>query len=355
MRVEVVLDLVHDLFGLGFVVVVVKLVGHIEPLVHVRREHGGLHPAGEQGSQPQTQRSHDDRGGPDPVAQRPVQHANVALFHPDHRSAWLGGFLAQQMCRHQRDQQQRRDERTDQRQRDRDPHLAEPDHQIGIAEDQRQEDDEAGQRRGHHGHGHRPRALQRCLLRVGLVDVAPIDGFQDHDRVVHQHAHAEHQPHHREQVQRLTHEVHQAAGRDDREGDRERYDQRGVHAPQEEIEHEDGHHRADQTGLAQPVQTLRDVLGLIFPDEQLDALQQRVVVDLLFDDPGHVVYDLDRVRGGFLEDFHRDGVLAVQVAAVGQRWFFVLDLGDVAQLQTGLIDREIADGFDAVEGAQRAG
>ncbi len=140
---------------------------------------------------------------------------------------------------------------------------------------------------------------------------------ENHDGVVHQHPHREHEPHHGEDVEARTHEVHDAAGGDDGKGDRHGDDDRGVHPPQEEPQAQGGEERAGETGLFEAVDAGGDLLGLVLPNPQLDALEQRVVVDLFLDDPVDLTHDLDRVGGGLLVDIDGHGVLAVQVAAEG--------------------------------------
>ena len=87
----------------------------------------------------------------------------------------------------------------------RDPHLAEQDRElVARPDDQRQEDDQLVHVEAVIASADVGSPLQRRLLGVALLALPAVDRLQHHDRVVHQHAHAEHQAHHGEDVEVLA-------------------------------------------------------------------------------------------------------------------------------------------------------
>jgi len=189
-------------------------------------------------------------------------------------------------------------------------------------------------------------------LAVALVAHSAIHRLQNHDGVVHQHAHCEHQAHHGEDVEGRAHEVHHPAGGDDGKRDRHGHDHRGVRSPQKEVQAQGGEQGAGEAGLLEAVDARGDLVALILPHPQLDALEQRVVVDVLSHHPGDFAHHLHRVGGGFLVDVESHGILAVQVAAEIERRLLVGNLGHLAEAQATLVDHKVGEGLDGFEGAQ---
>ena len=146
----------------------------------------------------------------------------------------------------------------------------------------------------------------------GVELAVPEHALGDHDGVVHQHADRQHHAHHREDVERQAEEV-QRGERDQQRARHGERDDRG-HRPvaQEEEQHGDREHQADQAGVAQLAERVADALGLVADHDDADALQLRQrlgALDLL----ERGVDDFDDVRLRRLEHVqaHRRAVVEV--------------------------------------------
>ena len=179
-----------------------------------------------------------------------------------------------------------------------------------------------------------PRPFAGRLARLDPLPLQAVDVLDDHHRVVHQHAHTEHQAEHAEHVEGAAEEEHRPTGHEQRERNRQGDDQRRRDAAQEEKEHADGQQTTEQAGVAQTLDGIQDRLGGIFPDQHLDSLQLGVGADLL--DPFfQAAHRGHRVRRGLLVDVKPDGEVAVQMSPVVQNRFPQIDRGDIAETQAG--------------------
>ena len=168
---------------------------------------------------------HDDQARHQGVPQRgPAQQAQVARPQPHQPAGVRGGRpVAPGAHREGGDHRQADQQRQRQGHADRAADLAQPDrHLVGPADDHRREDDDRGQRRGGDGAPDLARAPHRGGHRRRAGVLAAVDRLEHHDRVVHQHADPEHQPHHRQHVQRAAAQVHEHGRPQQRQRDRQR-------------------------------------------------------------------------------------------------------------------------------------
>ncbi len=129
------------------------------------------------------------------------------------------------------------------------------------------------------GRRHLGGALEGCRARV-LAEVLVVaeDRFDDHDRVVDQHADRQHEAHQRHDVEGevgpagLAGEVHEDESNDHRYRDRDRHQQGGAKSPQEEVHEDHRQHAAEEAGVAQLGETVAHVLGVVAVDVDLEAL-----------------------------------------------------------------------------------
>ena len=112
-RLDVALDLRHDLLGVRLVAEVLEVVGQPDALVGVGREHPGLHQAGHEGHDAEDEAADDDEQGRAPAPQRPGQDPRVALLQPLDRAHPRRRLLLEEVGRDERDQGERREERAD--------------------------------------------------------------------------------------------------------------------------------------------------------------------------------------------------------------------------------------------------
>jgi hypothetical protein len=112
---------------------------------------------------------------------------------------------------------------------------------------------------------------------------------------------------------------------------------------------------ADGAGLEQARQTAHDLVALIFPDKDIDALEQGVVVDVVADHRHGPADYVDRVGRRLLEDNEPDGEFHIEMPTVDDRRLLVGDLGDVLESQSLLVDLQVADLLNRGELAQGAG
>ncbi len=183
-----------------------------------------------------------------------------------------------------------------------------------------------------------------------------VDRLENDDSVVHEHSDGQHEAHHGEDVEVGAHEVEQAAGRDDREWDRQRDDQRRIEPAQEEVETPHGQQPAHEPRQQEALDAVGDLRGLVVPDEDVDPLQQGIGADVVLEHVVDGVGHVHRVRRRLLEHRQRHGIGAVEVAAVTDRRLLVVDLRDVRQPEASLVDGEIRDLLDRGEfphGARR--
>ncbi len=181
-----------------------------------------------------------------------------------------------------------------------------------------------------------------ALRAFAFHSLPAVDGLENHDRIVDEHPDAEHQPHHRQDVERHPEEVHDPCRGDDREGNRERDDERRGKPPQEEVEDDDREQAALQAGRRQPLEATDDLVRLIVPREHPDALEQRVVLDVAVDDLHDGANHVDGVRGRLLVDVERDGVLAVEMPPEVDRRLLVGHLRDVGDPEPARVDDHVA-------------
>ena len=88
-------------------------------------------------------------------------------------------------------------------------------------------------------------------------------------------------------------------------------------------------------------------LGLVLPDEQLDALEQRVVGDVLLDDLRRPPATTSTVLAvDSLKTSRATALSPFEVAAERDGRLLVADLGDVPEAQTLVVDRP---GLDLLE------
>ena len=180
----------------------------------------------------------------------------------------------------------------------------------------------------------------------------PEDALRDHHRVVDQHADGKQHAHHRQDVEREPHEIHGGERDQQRGWHCEAHDQRGREVPQEEQQHEEAEHGADQARLAQLAQRAADAVSLVADDQHLDALELRSFAGLV-DGFQHAIRDVDHVGLGRLVHVDANGRAAIHAAAHRQFRRDQLDLGDVAEPHARG-KQQVAHVVDAVEFADRA-
>ncbi len=165
-------------------------------------------------------RQNDDRqnaqGREGAVAHGPVEGAAVTPCQRGPGGFDLGRTDLDEAGHGERDESQRDEQGTTQGDDDGDAHLRQPGRELALpAEDEGDEDDDRGQRRGHDRHDHFAGAHPgRLHPGLAFLDVAE-DRFQGHDGVVHQHAGGKHQPHHRQHVERPARQVEDSHRGDD--------------------------------------------------------------------------------------------------------------------------------------------
>ncbi len=138
--------------------------------------------------------------------------------------------------------QERERDREDDHQRELREHLA----GLPLDQEQRQEDDDNGQRRGNDGRQDLLRAGDGSLLGALAIPLdVPEDILEDDDGVVHDQADCERQAAQRHRIQRITAQVEEGERGDDRNRDGERHHQRAAHVAQEEEQDQDGEEAAD--------------------------------------------------------------------------------------------------------------
>jgi hypothetical protein len=210
----------------------------------------------------------------------------------------------------QRNERQRLDERDQHCRRERDRQRLEelPDDPGEHAE--REEDHDGRQRRADdrrhdlpHRKGHRLTGL------IAAVEMA-VDVLDDHDRVVDDQADGHGEAAHGHDVDRLAQPLHDEEGRHDGERQCDRGDQRQPPVAQEDEQHDDGKHAADQDGIADVDDRGGDELGEIVRLRELEPARQRAreIVQHRFDARA----DVENVRADLLRnaDVGRDLAVA---------------------------------------------
>ena len=296
---------------------------------------------------------HQPEEGHQPVAQRPAEQRAIA------RHQALGNEAGAQLARRheaaggERDQGQRDDQRADHRRTDGQRDLTEIDrHRAAVGEEEPRPDEDRGGGRGDHRQRHLPRAEPRRRRRRQPLLLQSVDVLDDDDAVVDQHADAEHQAEQGEHVELRPEQVHEAAGDEQREGDRHRDHQRRRNAAQEEVEDRHRQQAAEDPGVAQAAEGPADLAAGVVPDQQLDALELGVVLDL--GNAGHQPVDgVDGVGRRLLEDREADGELAIEMAAEADARLDDLDLRHVADREPAG-QRQGRDLRGGVEAAERA-
>jgi hypothetical protein len=224
--------------------------------------------------------------------------------------------------------------------RERDPQPREGHAQLGLLghEDQRQEDHDRGERGQRHGHGDVARAQHRGVARAVSLAVQARDVLHHAHGVVDQHADAQRDARHRQDVERAAGEVLEGDGQQGRDGDRERHAQGHAHAPQEDEQHQDGQEPAHDGGLLQLRQGRLDHVALQEEDHEADAAREHGIVLELLDRAAQVAADVDHVGLAVLGGHAEVGVAAVDDGDL------VLDLLDARHAADVLHAQAVADG-----------
>ena len=249
------------------------------------------------------------------------------------------GFRArQEPARQGRNQHHRDGERSGQRRGDGEGDALDQPRGQPLHEEDGQEDDAGGQRRGGDRPRHFARAAGGALGRRHAGPVAPMDALDDDDRVVHQHAGAEGQPGQGDDVERVVPEAHREQGDEEGHGHRGSDDDGRTEGAQEQDQHDDRERDADQRGVLQVGHRVLDQGGVVVHHRHLDPGQVEFQV---FERGPDGARDLDRVRAGLLEHLQADALAAVhphQVVDLGVGDFDLRDVGYPDRL-AGLLAR----------------
>ena len=290
--------------------------------------------------QPAGQRQQAERGQDDgpPVAGPEVEERVVGVLDPlqaavepaERRELRLAVLGPEEQPGDRRGERQRVERREEEREDDRQGELVvEP---AGEARDERHRDEHRRQdqadrddRRRDLGH-RRPGRLQRP--HPALEEL--LDVLHDDDRVVDHQADRQHQPAHRQRVDREPEGGHHRERGDQRDRDRDHRDDRGAEAL-EEHEHDDQHqHERLDERVPHLGDVLADVEGRVVGDPVFQALRE------VPGDAVHLRADLlDDVQGvgvGELVDRDRAGGLAVEPAGRLVVLRVELDAGDVGEV-----------------------
>ena len=170
----------------------------------------------------------------------PLQQAHVTLLQAlDHGVLFTGSGPVNARC------QQRNDrlcdkQGNDQGHHDGDRHVGQEDGDLVLfTKDDRQKHGRAGHRTGRNREPNGADTAQRGAPGVirGFFMLG-VNALTDHHGVVDQHAHRQHQPHHRKNIQRQAQEIHHPQGDGDGNRHGQRNHQRGLDTAQEKIQNE---------------------------------------------------------------------------------------------------------------------
>ncbi len=166
---------------------------------------------------------------------------------------------------------------------------------------------------------------------VDALVAFPEDVLQHHNRVVHQHAHAQRQPAQRHDVEREVGEAHEHEGGQHRERNGQSDDERLPERLQEHQHHYHREDRAQQRGVAHRVDRVPDEPGLVLDHPVLDVARDKPVLGEGREFLVHVVGHAHSVGVGLLPERHLDGRYAVEPGPEPLLLVRVLDEGYVAE------------------------
>ncbi len=207
------------------------------------------------------------------VVDRPVEHLHVGVHHPPRAVIGLALGLEEVGRHHRRDHA-----RHGQAHQDRNDHgeaeVLEELARYARHQRHRQEHRHDGEGRRHHGQPDLVRGIDRCL--VGALAHAHMahDVLDLHDRIVDQHPRDQPQREQRHGVEREAHQVHEIEGRDGRQRDCQRRDDRCAPVPQEQEHHDHGQDRAFHHGRHRAFVL---AAGIVHLREQAGELDARVL------------------------------------------------------------------------------
>ena len=249
---------------------------------HGRRgDHAGRGQEAQRGEHPQ-QGTVDDEGHPQGPVPGGAQSADRQGHQPHRglgqraqaaRAAFHPGRPRPQDARRDHRQEHHRHQQAEQQadaQRDADAAEDHAQDRLAGHEDQRQEDHHRGHRRQGHRQGDLARAHRRRALGVQAVLAHARDVLDHHHRVVHQHADAERDAAHRQQVERAAGEALEGHRHQRRDRDRAGHAQGQPQPAQEHEQHHQGQHPAPDGRLPQLAQGRLDQVAL---HEEVDELE----------------------------------------------------------------------------------
>ena len=200
----------------------------------------------------------------------------------------------------------------------------------------RREHAHGGQGAGGDGAQHLLCAGHGGLHHRGAFCAEPVDIFDDHHGVIHQHAHRHQQTAEGDHVDGDAGEVHQHHGKDHAGGDGDQGDQGRPPVTQEQEQHHHGEQRAPQKGRDDGLHDQVDIVALIHQGLEADAL---ILLRQLIQTGGDIVGDLRRGVVGLFGKGGDNAVFAVQLG---------IDLIGVVGIKHGGHVAE-ADGLHAVD------
>src|SRR5213594_3950929 len=229
----------------------------------------------------------------------------------------------------------------EERDRDRERERDEEELDLALEEHGGHEDDDRRDRRREDRHGHlaggvqhRPPALRARHRQV------PVDVLQLDDRVVHEPADRQGEAAQREDVERLTQEVHDDEREQDREGDGDRDDEGRGERAQEDQDDEEGEGRALEGLVPEALDGLADVGRLVEGDPDVHAGRN---ADDLRDERPHLVHHCDGVRARLLVDAHEDATRTVDPHDGRLRLVRVDDVPEVLDMDRHAAGARLAD------------
>ena len=253
-----------------------------------------------------------------------------------------------EFARFERGDQGQRDEKRGQKgERDREGRVLEQLTGDAVDVDDRQEDDDRRQGRGHDGGADFLRPdIGRLLQPLAEAAVAE-DVLRDDDRAVVEHAHPQGQAAERHDVEGDVAEEEQAERADDGDGDDRADDEGRLPLLEEDEQGQEGQDGALDELVLDGADGVFDRLGLLGDDAQGDAgVLGPDLADRLADELGH----LDRVGPGFLADEEADALGPVEPGHALALLDGVVDRGHVAEADdAALLGDEKADVADLAE------
>ena len=256
-------------------------------------------------------------------------------------------FGLSHLDRQQRNKQHRSQQRSAQGDDDRhpDPFEEEADFRLGTEENDRGKYYNGGQGGHHNRHADIPRPADGGCGWIEPLLPAHKNTLHDDNGAIHHHADRDHQPHHGDDVERPTDEIHHGDSHESGEGNCQGNHQRHPQTAQEKQQDQKSEQTTPETGLGDIGQGGPNNLSLVEENVPFKSDQFRTGAEF-FNSLHYPFGNVDGIGQPLFHDTDRHPLAAVHTMMPPLLRLSVTDMGHILQAKRGIVDADSGDLLD---------